>query len=86
MPDPDLVRRIADTTGLSPAEAARVIDDVTAWHHESVTDYVQGRHRELKTYGMRNDAIFEQIAAELAQRTVAPPPLSVRQLRRIVYS
>ena len=85
MSDPELVHRIADSTGLSPAEAARVVDDVLAWHREPVADYVRRRHRQLKTYGMRNEAIFEQIASELAQRTVAPPPLSARQLRRIVY-
>lgn len=85
MPDAELVQRIADTTGLSASEAARVIDDVLAWHREPVDDYVRRRHRHLKTYGLRNEAIFEQIAAELEQRTVAAPRLSARQLRRIVY-
>ncbi|TWP36097.1 HU family DNA-binding protein [Leekyejoonella antrihumi] len=85
MPDPDLVQRIADSTGLSLPEASRVVDDVLTWHREPVADYVRRRHLHLKTYGMRNAAIFEQIAAELAERTVAAPPLSARQLRRIVY-
>ncbi len=85
MPDPELVRRVADSTGLSTAEAARVVDDVIAWHREPVADYVRRRHRQLKTYGLRNEAIFARIAAELDQRTVAAPPLSERQLRRLVY-
>jgi len=32
-----------------------------------------------------NAAIFEQILADLPYRAVAPPELSLRQLRRIVY-
>jgi hypothetical protein len=34
---------------------------------------------------MRNPQIFAQIRGELARRVVAPPTLSERQLRRIVY-
>jgi hypothetical protein len=34
---------------------------------------------------MRNPEIFAQIHAELARRVVAPPALSERQIRRIVY-
>ena len=35
--------------------------------------------------GLANAEIFERIAAELPHRAVAPPELSLRQLRRIVY-
>lgn len=84
-PDPALVERVVASTGLSPAEAGRVIEDVVAFHAEPVESYVRRRHAHLKTYGARNDEIFERIAAELADRVVAPPPLTERQLRRIVY-
>jgi hypothetical protein len=83
--DPALVARIATSTGLSPTEAARVVEDVLAFHAEPVEDYVRRRHAHLKTYGARNAEIFERIAEELADRVVAAPPLSERQLRRIVY-
>lgn len=83
--DADLVSRIAATTGLSPGEAARVVDDVRAWYAEPVEDYVRRRHAYLKTYGARNDEIFPRLAAELADRVVAAPRLTERQLRRIVY-
>ncbi len=73
------------STGLSAAEAARVVEDVVAFHAETVEDYVRRRHAHLKTYGARNPEIFTQIADELAGRVVAPPQLSERQLRRIVY-
>ena len=84
-PDPQLVARIAASTGLSAGEAARVIEDVVAFHAEPVEDYVRRRHAHLKTYGARNPEIFARIAEELAARVVAAPELSERQLRRIVY-
>ena len=83
--DPELVDRIATSTGLSPAEAARVIEDVVGFHAEPVEDFVRRRHAHLKTYGARNPEIFARIADELAHRVVAAPPLTERQLRRIVY-
>lgn len=85
MPDPDLVARIATSTGLSDAEAARVVDDVLAFHAESVEDYVRRRHASLKRNGAKNADIFTALAAELRGRLVVAPELSERQLRRIVY-
>ncbi len=84
-PDPALVERIAASTGLSPADAARVVEDVVAFHAEPVEGYVRRRHAHLKTFGVRNDEIFARIAEELAGRVVAAPDLTERQLRRIVY-
>ncbi len=84
-PDPALVERIAASTGLSATEAARVVEDVIAFHAEPVEAYVRRRHAHLKTYGAKNDEIFARIAEELRGRVVAPPELSERQLRRIVY-
>ena len=43
------------------------------------------RHAELKTYGAKNPEIFAELARELAERVVAAPPLTERQLRRLVY-
>jgi hypothetical protein len=84
-PDPALVERIVASTGLTPAEAARVVEDVVAFHAEPVEDYVRRRHAHLKTYGARNEQIFAQIAEELAGRVVAAPQLTERQLRRMIY-
>ena len=84
-PDPALVERIVASTGLSPGEAARVVEDVVAFHAESVEDFVRRRHAHLKTYGAKNEQIFARLAEELAGRVVAAPELSERQLRRIVY-
>jgi hypothetical protein len=83
--DQDLVNRVAGSTGLTPAEAARVVEDVLAWYREPVEDYVRRRHAHHRLYGKRNPEIFELISDELAGRLVAAPPLSQRQLRRIIY-
>jgi hypothetical protein len=83
--DPELIDRVAGSAGLTPAEAARVVQDVVAWYRKPVEDYVRRRHAHHHLYGRRNPETFELIAAELAGRVVAAPPLSARQLRRIVY-
>jgi hypothetical protein len=83
--DRTLVAHVMATTELTEAEAARVVEDVLAFHAEPVEAYVRRRHAELKTYGARNFEIFGRLAEELADRVVAAPALSERQLRRIVY-
>ncbi|MFV2143945.1 hypothetical protein [Isoptericola sp. G70] len=85
MNDAELVSRVALTTGLSPSEAARVIEDVLAWYSEPVEHYVRRRHTTLQTTGHRNAEIYARIAAELRDRVVAAPELTERQVRRIVY-
>lgn len=85
MPDPTLVSHVVATTSLTPGEAARVVEDVIAFHAQSVEEYVRDRHAGLKTYGAKNPEIFAAIAEELRERVVAAPELSERQLRRIVY-
>lgn len=83
--DPRLVSHVVAGTGLSAAEATRVIEDVIAFHHEPVEAVVRRRHAELKTYGAKNADIFARLRSELAERVVAAPGLTERQLRRIVY-
>ena len=85
MLDHDLITRVSESAGLTPAEAARIVQDVLAWYHEPVEDYVRRRHSHYQVYGKRNAEIFALIAAEMADRVVAAPPLSERQLRRMVY-
>ena len=83
--DRSLVDHLVSTTELTAAEAARVVEDVIAFHAEPLEGYVRRRHAELKTYGLRNPEIFARLAEELAHRVVAAPELSERQLRRIIY-
>jgi len=83
--DPELVRHVAATTGLSGPVAARVVADVVAYFSETTEEFVRRRHRELQAHDKRNAEIWTVIADELAARPVAPGPVSERRLRRIVY-
>jgi hypothetical protein len=88
MPDPfpqDLARYLAASTGLPQSTAIRVIADVTTYFGETIEEFVRRRHAELQRAQHRNDEIWPVIAAELSERRFAPPSLSERQLRRLVY-
>jgi hypothetical protein len=84
-PFEDLIAHLTRSSSLSSGEAARLIAEVVGYFSESAEAYVRRRHGELKARGLTNDRAFDQIAAELPQRLVAPPQFSVRQLRRIIY-
>ncbi len=81
----ELVDHLTRSTALNRGEALRVIQDVLAYFDETTEDYIRRRHRELQGQGLVNAAIFDVIAADLKYRAVAPPELTLRQLRRIVY-
>ncbi|MEU1703955.1 hypothetical protein ABZ478_00935 [Streptomyces sp. NPDC005706] len=81
----ELVDHLTRSTPLSRGEALRVVQDVLAYFDETTHDYVRRRHRELQAQGLTNTAIFDRIEADLKYRAVAPPELTLRQLRRMVY-
>ncbi|MDH6700872.1 polyhydroxyalkanoate synthesis regulator phasin [Streptomyces sp. MAA16] len=81
----ELVDHLTRSTPLNRGEALRVVQDVLAYFDETTEEYVRRRHRELQAQGLVNAEIFERIAADLRYRAVAPPELTLRQLRRIVY-
>ncbi|KNE79201.1 MULTISPECIES: hypothetical protein [Streptomyces] len=81
----DLVDHLVRSTPLQRGEAVRVVLDVLAYFDETVEDFVRRRHRELRSAGLANAEIYDRIAAELPHRAVAPPELSLRQLRRMIY-
>lgn len=81
----DLVGHLVRSTPLTASEATRVVAEVVAYFGEPVRDFVRRRHGELRHRGLGNDQIFAALAVELATHRFAPPPLSQRQLRRIVY-
>ncbi|MGA8846077.1 MAG: hypothetical protein WB471_05635 [Nocardioides sp.] len=83
--DATLVTHLVESTGLTPLEAQRVVEDVVAFHQESLEEFVRRRHGELRLTGQHNPEIFDRLLDELTTRVVAPPRLSARQLRRIVH-
>jgi hypothetical protein len=83
--EPDLVRHVIATTGLSPATATRVVADVVAYFDETVEDYVRRRHHELRLRQLKNAQIWSVITGEIDARRFGAPVMTERQLRRIVY-
>ena len=84
-PHTDLVAHLVRSSPLSDSEAERVVAEVLAWFAEPVADFVRRRHRELAARGLTNDRIFVAVGEELPARLFPAPPLSTRQLRRMVY-
>ena len=83
--EPDLVRHVIATTGLSPATATRVVADVVAYFDETVEDFVRRRHHELRLRQLKNAQIWSALADEIATRRFGAPVMTERQLRRMVY-
>ncbi|GGY65370.1 hypothetical protein GCM10010300_05790 [Streptomyces olivaceoviridis] len=81
----ELLDHLTRSTPLSRGEALRVVQDVLAYFDETIQEFVRRRHRELQAQGLVNAEIFERIGADLKYRAVAPPELTLRQLRRMVY-
>ena len=81
----DLIVHLERNIGLGPASARRVVDEILAYFSETPEQYILRRHGQLQSESQRNDEIFEQIAAELRRRRFAAPPLSRRQIRRLIY-
>lgn len=80
-----LVERLHRSTGMPPGVAVRVVDEVIDALSEPLEVLVRRRHRELRSLGERNEAIYTRIAAEVRRRPVAAPELTERQIRRLVY-
>ena len=81
----ELVRHVAQSTGLDEATAARVVADVMAYFGQTVEEYVVERHEDLKSKNRKNNDIWPEIMAELHDRRFRAPDTSERQLRRMVY-
>ncbi len=82
---PELVRHVAQSTGLDEATAARVVADVMAYFGQTVEEYVVESHDDLKSRNRKNSDIWPEITAELRERRFRAPEVSERQLRRMIY-
>ena len=84
-PFDDLLDHLVRTTTLNRGEAVRVVGEIVAFFHEPLDVFVKHRHRDLQSAGLANAAIYEQISDELRFVRLAAPPLTVRQIRRLIY-
>jgi hypothetical protein len=81
----ELVAYLVRSSRLSPAEAARVVNEVIAFLDETADDFIRRRHLALQAQGRSNSEIFAQIASELGQRRFRVPAYTERQIRRVIY-
>ncbi len=81
----DLMAHLEAVSGIGRRELERLVHEMTAYFAESVEEFVVRRHRELQAEDLRNEAIFDRIDGELRCRRFAAPPLSARQIRRLIY-
>jgi hypothetical protein len=83
--DEELVDHLVRSGVLRRGEAVRVVAEVVAYFSETAEEFVRRRHRELREGGIANPESYARIATELRARPVVAPPLSERQVRRIIY-
>jgi hypothetical protein len=83
--DPELVLRLHDAYGLEESMAERIVEDVLLAYADTVEEWVRSRHIRLQRQGLGNETIYRTIAGELNGRRFAAEPLSIRQIRRLIY-
>jgi len=81
----ELIAYLVRTSRLSPQEATRVVNEVLGFLAETPEAFIRRRHVALQSQGLANDAIFARLVAELEQLRFRAPPLTARQIRRIIY-
>jgi hypothetical protein len=83
--DDEIVERVAASLAVTPGQARRVVNDVIAFYREPLEDWVRRRHEQHRRDGLPNGEIYSVLVAEAADRVVAAPALTERQVRRIIY-
>jgi len=83
--DTELVELLCRHSVLDQEQAKRVVGEMLAFYNESMKDFVQRRHSELRASGIANADIYRRIQQELGTRRFVSDALSERQIRRIVY-
>lgn len=83
--EPELINYLTRLTGLPAGQCERLVQDILAQFNETIDQFVQRRHLELKARGYKNPAIYEQVRSEVASRRFVAPALSERQIRRLIY-
>ena len=82
---PEQRKQLAERYGLSEAELGKLVEDLWLLAGDTVDAYVRRRHEELRGAGVPNERGFAILEREVAAGRFASPPLSIRQIRRIIY-
>lgn len=81
----ELVERLTCQYGIEPVTAERVVEEILVSFGDSIEEWVRSQHIRLQRQGLKNEAIYREIARELPQRRFVSPVLSERQIRRMIY-
>ncbi len=84
-PDDELIQHLRDSFSLSQVAAQRLVEEVLHYYSETPTGFVTRVHSELQRQGWSNSKIYAHIESELPSRRFASPPLTTRQIRRVIY-
>lgn len=84
--DPEFSDYLARSCGLSPAVCRRLVLEVLAQYGETLEEFVQRRHQELRSGdGLKNHEIYGCILGEVRTRRFGAPTITERQIRRMIY-
>ena len=78
-------RHIVDTYGISEREFEKLYEEFLGHFDQPLEEYVRRRHLELQREGLRNDAIYRTLLAEVDSRRFTADGLTERRIRRIIY-
>ena len=81
----ELAHHLSETRGLAAEEVELLVLEVLNYFRESPEEFVRRRHRELQGAGFPNPEIFARISVEIPGRRFPARPVSMRQIRRMVY-
>ncbi len=84
-PNHELFQYLSRTRGISLIEAAKLVDEILSYFHETRDTFIQRRHRELQATGISNSKIYQQIQSELDSRRFSTTLISERRIRRAIY-
>lgn len=62
-----------------------LLDDLGDYFSDDLQSFISRRHLQLQKEGIKNTEIYKQIQIELTERRYNMKPLSIRQIRRIIY-
>ena len=81
----ELIAYLVRTSRLSAAEATHLVNEVLGFLAETPEAFIRRRHLALQSQGLANDAIYLRLVAEVERLRFRAPPLTPRQIRRIIY-
>lgn len=81
----ELAEELSNRYGIELSLSERIAEDVLLYFNDTVEEWVRSRHYRLQHRGLKNEDIYRKISEEILERRFASRPLSIRQIRRMIY-